>query len=53
MNRKKRDFASRVYSILEEEKQTLIENGYDPTNKISELKDEKQIADYSEIKQQD
>ncbi len=48
---KKRDFVSQLIVILEQNTQSLTEKGFDPTNKITQLKTELTAADEAEGKQ--
>ncbi|HRX13152.1 MAG TPA: hypothetical protein P5210_15920 [Draconibacterium sp.] len=45
---KKRDFISLFISILEQNGELLVEKGYDPLNKIAQLKEEIAITDHAE-----
>ncbi len=50
---KRRDFITQIITLVEEEKDRLVANGYDPTNKVDVLKVKKQESDSSEIAQQE
>ncbi len=50
---KKRDFVTQIITLIEEEKYRLVDNGYDPTNKVDALKIKKKESDASEIAQQE
>lgn len=48
---KKRDFVSQMITLLEQNAQLLSDKGYDPQNKIDELKTQLSAADDAEAKQ--
>lgn len=48
---KKRDFVSQLIVIMEQNAQLLSDKGFDPANKIDQLKQELTAADDSEAKQ--
>ena len=48
---KKRDFISLFIQILEQNGELLAEKGYNPTNKIAQLKEEIAITDQAEAHQ--
>lgn len=48
---KKRDFVNQVITIMEQNADLLSEKGYDPKNKIEQLKQEMTAADLAEAKQ--
>ncbi len=48
---KKRDFVSQLIVIMEHNAELLTSKGYDPTNKIGELKEELAEADEAEAEQ--
>ncbi len=48
---KKRDFISLFIEILEQNGELLAGKGYDPTNKIAQLKEELAITDQAEAQQ--
>ena len=48
---KKRDFVSQMITLLEQNTQLLTDKGYNPENKINELKTELTTADESEARQ--
>ena len=48
---KKRDFVSQLIVIMEQNAQLLIDKGFDPAAKITELKQEMTAADEAEGKQ--
>ncbi|TAJ12213.1 hypothetical protein DMA11_13765 [Marinilabiliaceae bacterium JC017] len=50
---KKRDFVSQIITLVEEEKESLIEKGYDPSTKVEELVLKKSVSDKAEITQQE
>ena len=48
---KKRDFVTQLIVIMEQNAELLIDKGYNPENKITELKQELSAADEAEGKQ--
>jgi len=50
---KKRDFVNQLITIMEQNAELLTEKGYDPKNKINQLKQEMTAADDAEAKQAD
>ncbi len=48
---KKRDFVTQLIVIMEQNAQLLTDKGYDPANKIAQLKQELTTADEAEGKQ--
>ena len=48
---KKRDFVTQLIVIMEQNAQLLTDKGYDPANKIAQLKQELTAADEAEGKQ--
>ncbi len=48
---KKRDFVTQLIIIMEQNAELLIDKGYNPENKITELKQELSAADEAEGKQ--
>jgi hypothetical protein len=48
---KKRDFVTQLVVIMEQNAQLLAEKGFDPVNKIEQLKQELTAADVAEAKQ--
>ncbi|NOR74938.1 MAG: hypothetical protein GQ525_07245 [Draconibacterium sp.] len=48
---KKRDFVTQLIVIIEQNAELLIDKGYNPENKITELKQELSAADEAEGKQ--
>jgi len=49
---KRRDFVSQMIQLMENERTEMISKGYDPTNRISQLKDLNTLADQKEMAQQ-
>ena len=50
---KKRDFVNQLITIMEQNAELLTEKGYDPKNKINQLKQEMTAADAAEARQSD
>lgn len=48
---KKRDFSKQIIALLESNAEVLTNVGYDPTEKITELRDQSQQAEDAEAKQ--
>jgi hypothetical protein len=48
---KKRDFVTQLIVIMEQNAQSLSDKGFDPANKIAQLKEEMTAADEAEGKQ--
>ena len=48
---KKRDFVTQLIVIMEQNAELLIDKGYNPENKLTELKQELTLADEAEGKQ--
>lgn len=48
---KKRDFVSQLITLLEQNESLLTDKGYDPANKIAELKQELTATDEAEARQ--
>lgn len=49
---KKRDFVTQIITLVEENQEVLSDKGFDPTNRVDELKVKKTTADTTEIEQQ-
>lgn len=49
---KKRDFINQLVLMVTQNKQALIDKGFDPTTRIDELKVKSKDADAAEVKQQ-
>lgn len=50
---KRRDFVSQLIILIESKSQEFTDAGYDPANKLSELKYQSQAAEVLEVKQQE
>jgi triosephosphate isomerase len=51
-DKERRDFVSQTAVIIEEEAATLTTAGFDPANRLQQLKDEKNAAQLAEVVQQ-
>lgn len=49
----KRDFVSQMIALIEEEKTSITEMGFDPTTKLETLKTKREMAAQKEIAQQE
>ncbi|WP_339138657.1 MAG: hypothetical protein WGN25_10060 [Candidatus Electrothrix sp. GW3-4] len=50
---KKRDFVTQIITLVEENQEVLTDKGFDPTERVDELKNKKTTADTAEIEQQE
>jgi hypothetical protein len=50
---KKRDFVTQIITLVEENQEELTDKGFDPAERVDELKVKKTTADTAEIEQQE